>query len=742
MNSSALRSLLLSSTTAFGVLIGCAGSAHARSLVSALEGLSGPTIIQRTVTLADLGVVRPIELSSIASARDIYFPVASGIPLIDPSLAMDGSYLRADGGLTTYTLAIDGSTVAARSLTTPQGKTAINIGVDGSPRQTGFVQIGLDWSSIIPVFRCGADQPIGNVLEIATDTALHYSYNASDITDLASAWSAMPNKVSVLVASDALSPASYAAAWRLGIALERAGKTVKIITFPQVGSLVDVSALAIPNRLMVVPAFAALAQGGTITLQNEAEIGALLLLNAPQFRAQVAVTDPALRAELNTALEAVKNELTAADANTGPVFDAIAQQKDSLAQPVAPKSISLLTLAGPPLIAVSPDAAASATNLFSQFWQKTAVASHLIVNYVHSPVGLSQNSDQLDLLGQTSGALDVLARGDWTTSLDLASLPKNKIPTALDIYVSAAPGASATLPVASVFINNILLGARRITADGRPELIRVAIAPYMLLPRNIVRVEFQRQPESDHCNELPQAFPVAVLPGSEILLTSATADAKNFSGVIPWLTGDAEVMVPNTWVNEATKTLPTLITVADAAGISPDTANLDLLANDVVSVPTQPFLAFDLPVKGAGNTAKVSGQRVSISTPSGKTFYDVSGLNKVAVLQVKTGNGHPGLVYQNVGAGPQFNKTFNLSYGDTAILGNDGVLAVVNNDGTLVNPNEDLTLAEEDGKVSNHGLVWFLAQNISWISALIVVLAFLLLLWRAKYSRDKNKDQG
>lgn len=742
MNANTLRSLLLSSTAAFSALIGCASSAHAESLVSALKGLSGPTIIQRTVTLADLGIARPIELSSIASARDIYFPVAAGIPLIDPSLTMDGSYLRADGGLTTYTLAIDGSTVAARSLTNPEGKTTINIGVDGSPRATGFVQIGLDWSSTAPVFHCGADMPIGNDLMIAPDTALHYSYNASDVTDLSSAWSAMPDKVSVLVASDSLSSASYAAAWRLGVALERAGKTVKIVTLPQVGSLVDVSALHIPKGLMSIPAFAALAQSGTITLASEAEVGALLLLNASQIRAQVAVTDPALRSELNTALEAIENELTTADASTGPVFDAIAKQKDSLAQPVALKSVSLLTLAGLPLIAISPDAASSATNLFSKFWQNTAVASHLVVNEVQSPVGMSQNSDQLNLLGQASGALDVEARGDWTTSFDLGNLPKNKIPTALDIYVSAAPGASSTLPVASVFINNILLGARRINGDGIPEQIKVAIAPYMLLPRNVVRVEFQRQPESDQCNELPQAFPVAVLPGSRIILASATANATNFSSVIPWLAGDAEVMAPNTWVNEATKTLPTLITIADAAGIAPDTAKLALVANDVESSPTQPFLAFDLHIKGAGNTAKTSGQSLSISTNNGKVIYDVSGLNKVAVLQVETGNGHPGLVYQNVGEGPQFNKTFNLSYGDTAILGDEGILAVVNNDGKLTSPNENGIIANEDSTYSNRGWIWFLTQNISWISALVVVFAFLILIWRAKYSRDKNKDQG
>jgi hypothetical protein len=715
------------------------GVAHAGEVADAVNALGGAAVIQEKITLRELGITQPVELSASAPSHDFYLPVPAGVPLIEPSLSLQGHYLRADGGQTTYTLALDGNVVAARSLSNAEGDTNIDIGVDGTPRPTGFVRMGVAWSSATGSRPCDPNQPIGNVLEISPDSMLEYGYDPASVKNIAGAWSAMTSKVSLLVASDAPDSGSYDAAWRLGVALERAGKDVRIVTLPRQGSEIDVTGLEIPPALASVPAFAALAQGGRVTIGNAAEVGALILLGAPQARADVAVADPALAAELRNALDAVKAELAQADGDASAAVEALTARKDTLLNPVAARSVNVLTLGGRPVIAVAPDAAKAAVGLFDTLWRNTALASRLIVNAAGEPVG-DANSVQLGTLDQDAGNLDVVAQGDWTTTFDLnSSLARGKVPTGMDIDVAAAPGATPTLPVASVFVNGFLLGAKRLTADGHPEHIAVSIPSYALQPRNTVRVEFQRQPASYECRELPQAFPVAVLPDSTIFLGAAPAP-RDFAGLVPWLAGDAVVMAPDAWRNEATKTLPTLIHVADAAGISPGTAAFSLVSSNATVAPQKPFLAFDVPIDGTGDTVKVSGQRVSIADKKGKVFYDVSGLDRVAVLQAVTDAKQPGISYQSVGNPPQFVEPFRLPQGDIAVLGSTGVLAAMNSSGAPLYLDADGT---QTGLFTWRQLLTpsFWINNISWLFVLVIGRDFVLLLLLARHRR-KRHDGG
>ncbi len=734
------RRYILTSMLVGSLMAAQAGhGAKAGEVADAIKALADNTIVRERITLRELGFPEPVSLASSAASRDIYLPVPAGAPLVKPTLSLSGRYLRADGGRTTYTLALDGNIVAARSPSDAEGKVDIDIGVDGAPRPTGFVRLGLAWSSTTGRFLCDEDRAIGNVLQISPDSALNYGYDPAKVTDISSAWAALPRKISLLVASDALESGSYDAAWRLGVALERAGKEVRVVALPKPGDEIDATGLNVPPALASFPAFAALARGGKVKLAGEAEVGALLLLGAPQLRADIAVADPALAAGLKAALDAVKAELAGTDADAAAAVDALADRKDSLLKPAEAKSVGLGVLAGRPVIAVAPDAAAAASGLFDTLWRRTALARHLIVNVAGKPEG---DADRVPLgtLDAAAGNLDVVARGDWTTTFDLgATLAKGKAPTEMDIHVAAAPGATSTSPVASVFVNDYLLGARRLTADGRPERIAVSVPSYVLQPRNTVRVQFQRQPASDECREQPQGFPAAVLPDSAMRLGPAPAP-RDFAGMVPLLAGDAAVIAPAGWRNAATKTLPAVIQVADALGVSPGAAELTFHDGDAAVAPGKPFLAFETPVEGAAEVVKASGGQVSIADNKGKVFYDVSGLDRMAVLQAVTGAKQPGVRYKAVGQGPQFDKPFRIAQGDIAVLGEDGVVAAVNSSGEPLYLNEDGT---QGGR--NEAFTWkqllspsFWAHNFSWLSTLVLVFGFVLLLLLARRRRNKS----
>lgn len=735
-----LRRIILSSP----LICAAASCANAGEIGDAVKSLAGAATIRERISLKDLGLTQPVVLGSTDARREIYLPVPANVSLAEPSLVINGHYLRADGGRTTYTLALDGNVVAARSPADDAGDANIRIGVDGAPRPSGFVRLGLAWSSVTGRFLCDDERSIGNVLQISPDSYFDYGYDPSGVKDIAGAWSALPRKVLLLIAADTLENASYDAAWRLGVALERAGKAVEIVALPKPGSEVDVTGLDIPAPLAAVPAFAALAKGGKITLSSDAEVGALLLLNAPQVRAHIAVADPALAAGLKAALDAVAGELAKADPGAAGVLDALSTRNDTLLQPAGPKAVEIHTMAGRPVIAVAPDAAAAASNLFDSLWRRTALASRLVLNTVGKPE-IGADSVALGAIDQAAGNLDVVARGDWTTTFDMgAGLFAGKVPSTMDIEVAAAPGATTTSPVASVFINDYLLGAKRLAADGKPERISVAVPSYTLLPRNTVRVQFQRQPASDNCREVPQAFPAAVLPGSRIWLKSAPA-AQDFSGMVSQLSGDSVVMVPQAWQAIATRTLPAVIHVADAAGVSPARADFSASATNASLTPQKPFLAFDVAVAGAVEAVKVAGDRVSIADKKGNIFYDVSGLDRIAVLQAVTDMKQPGISYRTIGQGPQFGAPFRFARGDIAVLGQEGILASTSSSGVPLYLNEDGSQG-----ASNEPFTWsklldpdFWAHNLSWLITVIIIAAFLLLLLLAQRARKRaGSDQA
>ncbi len=74
----------------------------------------------------------------------------------------------------------------------------------------------------MPDRACSRELASGNILEIAPTTRLIYRYDAAAIRDLASAWTALPPQVAILVSGRTLTQESYDAAWRIGVALERA----------------------------------------------------------------------------------------------------------------------------------------------------------------------------------------------------------------------------------------------------------------------------------------------------------------------------------------------------------------------------------------------------------------------------------------------------------------------------------------------------------------------------------------
>ncbi|MDF2641775.1 MAG: hypothetical protein K0R45_1047 [Pseudomonas sp.] len=703
-------------------------------LSQAISRLNANTQQQRVIALEDLGIDRPIILDASDARRELYLPVPADVPLTDATLNFDASYLNAESARNTLLLSLDGYPVRALGLNEPEGPANLELGVDKAARASGSLRLGVAWSSVAPRVLCEEQRAIGNVLRIDPNTRLSYSYDARDLRNVGAAWNALPAKPGILVAPGTLSRESYDAAWRLGVALERIGKVARILPFPALQTSIDLSGVRIPAELKQIPAFASLDHQGMHTFTDPAQIGALLVLGqTPAFNADLAIRDPQLAKAINDSLDALQNQVQGLDPEAA---KALGQWRESRINQALDSSgsdnVRLSMLGAHPLLVVNHDAVIKAIGLFGSAWNTLARERQLTLGEEASMPLSEDGRIALSRLGGKPGVIEVLARSDWSTSFPLGSIAYDgRVPVNAVVDVAAAPGATSTPPVATVFFNDYLIGAAQLNADGKKERIEARIPRYALAAQNTLRVSFQRQPVSNECRETPQPFPVSVLPTSHITLDKVSV-GDDFSGMAARFAANTQVLVPQSYLEHPTTSLPQLIHVASASGVSPLRASLAVSSDANAAVtPEQSFLAFELPVKDSAEAVQVSNDGRLLIHHKDQSLLDLKTLNHMASLQVVESGSQHGLVYRTLGGqSPAFTRPLLLERGNVSILGNEGALATFD----AKDPTGSQMIDSEEPKGMD---AW---RTPSWLWLIPGAIIVLLILMLAGRSARRNRQ--
>ena len=598
--------------------------------------------IPRAMTLADLGFTGPVVLGYPDTIRELYLPVPPGIDLSNATLQLDASYVRADGGRTTMVVAVDGTPVSARAFVADKGDASIVIPLDNKPRTSGFVRVNIDWRTAVARENTCADaRTPGNLLRIEPTSKFSFAYAGNEITDLTTAWSALPPAPVVALPGARVSPAVYDAAWRVGVALERAGKK------PQIRAL---------NA-------------------NEA--------------ADLVIADPGAS--------------------------------------VASNEVRLTPVGGRPTIVVAADAGGKAAALFGQIWQQAAAGQQLVVTAIDEPK-TDDKAVSLKYLGAKPGSFDVLSHADWNATFDIGSVAADgRGPGTLVMDVAASPSAARTPPIVSVFMNEVLLGAKEMEATGRRERIVAPIPRYALAARNVIRVSFVRQLASDRCRETPEPYPVSVLPSSHMLLDKIEPTG-DFTGLMASFGSGGTLLVPAAHLENAPATLPRVVRLASSTGLSPMKAKFQTVAAGAAPKIDGPFLAVDVPVNGDKSEVRNDNGRLYLSGENDKPLLDVRGLNRVGVLEVTKAGGSQGAVYRTLGnEAPPMDKPMQLSEGNVAIMGNNGLRTEVNTH----DPSGQLAMREARPSMFERSY-W-------WLVPIVVVAFFIALLVYASRVRRRRK---
>ena len=171
------------------------------------------------------------------------------------------------------------------------------------------------------------------------------------------------------------------------------------------------------------------------------------------------------------------------------------------------------------------------------------------------------------------------------------------MPDELIIDLAAAPGARPPGRWPGILERDI--AGRQAARRRRPsERLTARVPGYALGVNNAVRVSVQRQPVSVDCNEIPQGYPVSVLPTSHVKPGQPQPDGT-LTGLLPLLAGNPQVLVPDSYLANAPTSLKQLIGIATASGVSATRAELAVSPAGQAAKPARTFLALEVPLDGA-----------------------------------------------------------------------------------------------------------------------------------------------
>ncbi|MHC3432583.1 hypothetical protein [Delftia lacustris] len=723
---------------ALGSLLGLgalfAQTASASALGDAIRQLGASDGLQRSVTLKELGIVDPVVLAGTAT-QDFYLPVPRGLPLGDASIAFDGRYLKGEPGTSTVVISLNGTPAVSQTVPDGEGTLQRNLPVAQPARASDFVRLGVNWRNRNnSQQRCDENHSLANSLTISPQTRLSYRVDPRDVRTIEDVWNTLPVRTTVLVSGRQLEQASFDSAWRIGASLQRNNRRMQVRALPAVGEVIDLRSLEVPAALAGVPAFAAL-RGAEPQhkLASDAELGALLMLGAAQVSGDIVVADKALQQRLTAAFAALQAQL-AADPDAGQALQQWRARRAPLAsEALASQQLRALPMGRQMVLAVASDAGARVAGLQEAALQRLLVSDNVTVAAAQPPQWDEAKGIRLSSLGGSPDSFDVLSRGEWTMNFPLSAVAsQGRMPGEITLYVAAAPGASATRPVATLFWNGMLLSARQLDANGQPERLRARVPGYALGINNTLRVSVQRQPYSADCNEIPQPYPASVLPAISYVTPGKAEPNGSFIGLLPLLGARSQLLVPASYLSAAPAALERMANLAAASGLSASQAELVVAQADAPAKPSMPFVAMEVPVDGAKPLVTVTdGQQLRIRGKS-LDWLDIKGLKQLSSAEVVTAGGQQGVLWRAIGEWTGgLGEPFLLNRGNIAVIGGDGPLAWLDSS----NPDAGIPSGPREGAF--HEWRNFLSWSVPGIAiALVVVVLLVLLAWAVARSKQ------
>jgi hypothetical protein len=140
-----------------------------------------------------------------------------------------------------------------------------------------------------------------------------------------------------------------------------------------------------------------------------------------------------------------------------------------------------------------------------------------------APIDLPKDRVTFDQLGVPPEEVEVFGRAELTTVIDARHLPGGTYPTRLSLDLMVAPDGVGAKAVASVFVNDRLLGST-VVATTEATHLDLPLPDGLIGTAANIRVVVERDIAQGDCRFGPQGYPAQIL-GSSALLLGSTGEA-------------------------------------------------------------------------------------------------------------------------------------------------------------------------------------------------------------------------
>lgn len=661
-------------------LAGIFPAAYAQQLDQAPvnEPVQGP-LHRLTQTLGNTGLTKPVVIPDTGETRIFYLPVPRNTALSEQQVFFHARYLGGDATGGRLQLIINGEPVFARVYAGQSGDIDLKLPIPGQESHRGFVELQVNWLSNRTLRTCEVAPPSATSLIIKPTTGIAYGVQASSVFDLASAWQLLPAEGVLSVSGRSVDQAAFDAAWRVGTALENAGKRLRIQSVASKNDKIDVSSIQIPDALRGHAITEQLNVESSSASLSDALFGALLLLDPRSVLGDVVIADDALSARAERSLAAFKETLDTPEQVAWFTHAASQVRLDSAES--EKHNVSVLGAGAGQVIVIKARAAENVAALYGPQWRNILATSAVEVNTAQAMPLSPSGKLRLTSLGANTRSVDVVNHAVWQTDFAFRSVDFNgHVPNELVLDVAASPDTSGVRPVLSVSWNDILLTATQLQADGEPERISARIPSYAIGQSNRLKVTLQRLPSANGCTEAPVGSPFMVLPTSYVETQQAVPE-PTFVGVMPLLAHEASLVLPTDWLSDAPTHLPSLIRLASASGLSPRGANLILQAANDVFEPSGSFVAMGVQVQAVSPGVTVQdGGRLVIHRHESEQL-NIGGLRNISSVEVVRSGEHLGLFWNTLPTAEKQDSDANwvapyeLDRGDMALISSAGLVS-------------------------------------------------------------------
>ncbi len=256
------------------------------------------------------------------------------------------------------------------------------------------------------------------------------------------------------------------------------------------------------------------------------------------------------------------------------------------------------------------------------------------------------------------------ARAAWTLGFSLRDLPPATQPQALEVLLRAAPDPAGGLGVATVLLNEVILGSTTLTAEGQGR-ITVPVPGEVLAAENRIEVVLQRAMASG---------PAQLLQGSQLRLASA-GPPRSFLGLPAAFGAGVEVLVDAPGGVLVAEALNPLLWVLRAVVPAAAPLRVTLAEPGTPAAPSGPFVAATFePPADSDPVLRFDAGRIQLSNRAGRPVLELGGVARAISVQLVSAGGQPGLWLRPIGPPPLLPAAApRLEQGDVALLDQQGV---------------------------------------------------------------------